>query len=206
MEDDRSPVSYGLYMTVDQYLALDDATDGKYEYLDGYAFMLRPPSSLYDDRAVSDTTILDMAEGSAAHAALCARMAWVLSSALADSRCVIYSGDVRLKLAERRYVYADITVACSEQTGTMLTNPVVVIEVLSPPTEQRDRTAKLSVYTASPTLREYVLIGSPYKAIEVHRRDGTSWRQEQYREGDMVEFKSLGVSFPFDEVYRRMPL
>jgi Uma2 family endonuclease len=206
MEDDRSQVSDGLYMTVDQYLALDEATDGKYEYLDGYAFMLRPPSSLYDDLAVSDTTMLDMTEGSVAHAALCAHMAWVLSSALADSPCMIYSGDVRLKLAERRYVYADITVACSEQTGTMLTNPVVLIEVLSPPTEHRDRGAKLSAYTASPTVQEYVLIGSAYKAIEIHRRDGTSWRRDQYREGDMVELKSLGVSFPFDEVYRRMPL
>ncbi len=119
---------------------------------------------------------------------------------------MIYSGDVRLKLAERRYVYADMTVACSEQKGTMLTNPVVVIEVLSPPTEQRDRGAKLNTYRASPTVQEYVLIGSAYKAIEVYRRDGTSWRQDQYREGDMVELKSLGISFPFDEIYRRMPL
>ena len=201
MEADRSQVSDGLYMTVDQYLTLDEATDAKYEYLDGYVFMLRPPSSAYDDQAV-----LDMAEGSVAHAALCAHMAGGLSSALADSPCMIYSGDVRLKLAERRYVYADMTVACSEQKGTMLTNPVVVIEVLSPPTEQRDRSAKLTAYTTSSTVQEYVLIGSAYKAIEVHRRDGTSWRQDQYREGDMVELKSLGISFPFDEVYRRMPL
>ena len=49
MVTDQSPESDGLYMTVEQYLALDEATDGKYEYLDGYAFMLRPPSSAYDD-------------------------------------------------------------------------------------------------------------------------------------------------------------
>ncbi len=70
MEADRSQVSDGLYMTVDQYLTLDEATDAKYEYLDGYVFMLRPPSSAYDDQAV-----LDMAEGSVAHAALCAHLA-----------------------------------------------------------------------------------------------------------------------------------
>jgi hypothetical protein len=68
--------SGGLYMTVEQYLALDDATDGKYEYLNGYVFMLRPPSSAYDDQA-----LVDMAGGSVAHAALCARMAMVLGNA-----------------------------------------------------------------------------------------------------------------------------
>ncbi len=52
MAADPSEVSEGLYMTVEQYLALDEATDGKYEFLDGYVFMLRPPSSDYEDRAV----------------------------------------------------------------------------------------------------------------------------------------------------------
>jgi len=200
MVADRSQVN-DIYMTVEQYLALDEATDAKYEYDNGYVFMLRPPSSAYDESA-----ILDMAGGSNAHAALCARMASLLDQVLADDNCMVYTSDARTKLAERQYFYPDLTVACGEQAGTMLSNPVVVIEVLSPPTEQRDRGAKLNTYRDSPTVQEYVLIGSAYKAIEVHRRDGTSWRQDQYREGDMVELKSLGISFPFDEIYRRMPL
>ena len=99
-----------------------------------------------------------------------------------------------------------VQVACDEQTGTMLTNPVVVIEVLSPTTEKRDRGAKFQAYKALPSVEEYVLIGSEYRAIEVHRRDGNFWRQYHYREGDLVALKSLGVSFPFDEVYRRIPM
>ena len=79
MVANRIDDSGGLYMTVEQYLALDDATDGKYEYLDGYVFMLRPPSSAYDDQA-----LVDMAGGSVAHAALCARMAMVLGNALGE--------------------------------------------------------------------------------------------------------------------------
>ena len=64
----------GLYMTVEQYLTLDESSDAKYEYIDGYAYMLRPPSSMYDDRA-----ILDMAGGSPAQAALCAQMIVLLT-------------------------------------------------------------------------------------------------------------------------------
>lgn len=200
MVADRSQVSDGLYMTVEQYLALDESSDAKYEYLDGYVFMLRPPSSAYDEQAA------DMAGVSIAHAALCARMASLLDQALADGSCMVYTSDARMRLAERQYLYPDVTVACGEQSGTMLSNPVVVIEVVSPTTEKRDRGAKFKAYKALPSLQEYVLIGSEYKALEVHRRDGNFWRQYHYREGDLVELKSLGVSFPFDQVYRRIPL
>jgi Uma2 family endonuclease len=211
MVADRSQVSDGLYMTVEQYLALDESSDAKYEYLDGYVFLLRPPSSAYDDDA-----IIDMAGGSVAHAALCARMVSLLDQALAESPYAVYTSDARMKLAEKRYLYPDVTVACDEQAGAMLTNPVVVIEVLSPTTEKRDRGAKFKAIVSLraplrsadvlPSVQEYVLIGSEYKAIEVHRRDGNFWRQYHYREGDLVELTSIGVSFPFDEVYRRIRL
>ena len=85
MESDRTQMNDGLYMTVEQYLVLDESSDAKYEYLNGYVFMLRPPSSAYDDQAA------DMVGGSIAHAALCARMALVLGNTLADSPCTVYT-------------------------------------------------------------------------------------------------------------------
>jgi len=171
-----------------------------YEYDNGYVFMLRPPSSAYDENA-----ILDMAGGSNAHAALCARLASLLDQTLADD-CMVYTSDARTMLAERQYFYPDLTVACGEQAGTMLSNPVEVIEVLSPATEKRDRTAKFNAYKTLPSVQEYVLVGSEYQAIEVHRREGTFWRQYHYRSGDLVELESLSVSFPFDALYRRIPM
>jgi len=65
MGAERSPMGDGLYMTVEQYLALDESSDAKYAYLDGSVFLLRPPSSAYDVDA-----IVDMAGGSLAYAAL----------------------------------------------------------------------------------------------------------------------------------------
>ena len=196
MAADRLQVHDGLYMTVEQYLALDESSDAKYEYLDGYVFLLRPPSSAYDDEAM-----IDMAGGSIAHAAICAQLVYLLVGALQGKPCRAYTSDARMKLAEKRYLYPDVLVACGEQTGTMLTNPTVVIEVLSPTTEKRDRGAKFKTYKSLPTIQEYVLIGSEYQAIEVHRREGTFWRQYHYRTGDLVELTSLGIRFPFDEVY-----
>jgi len=202
MAADRSQVSDGpVYMPVEQYLALDESTDGKYEYLDGIVFMLRPPSSAYAENALVDT-----AGGSVGHAALCARVATLVNVALGDSPCMAYTSDARMRLAEMRYLYPDVTVACDQEAGSVLANPTVVIEVLSPTTEKRDRGAKFKAYKALPSVQEYVLIGSEYKAIEVHRREGNFWRQYHNREGDLVELTSVGVSFPFDEVYRRIRL
>lgn len=176
MVADRSSVRGGVYMTVEQYLALDEATDAKYEYENGYVFMLRPPSSAYDEHA-----ILDMAGGSNAHAALCMRLGSLLDQALIDGPYMAFTSDARVQLGERRYYYPDMTVACGEGPGSMLTNPVVVIEVLSPATEKRDRGAKFKVYQSLLSVQEYVLVSSESKSVEVHRREGNFWRQYHYR-------------------------
>ncbi len=203
MAADRSEMSDGLYMTVEQYFALDESSDAKYEYLDGYAFLLRPPSSDYDDQA-----FVNMAGGRVAHGALCARMVSLLDQALGiENPCMVYSSDTRLRLQEHRYFYPDVTVSCGEQQDAlMLTNPIVVVEVLSPGTEKRDRGEKFKAYKAMPSLQEYVLIGSKYKTIEIYRREGNFWRQYSYYEGDTIELTSIGVRFSFDAVYRRIPL
>jgi Uma2 family endonuclease len=190
-----------LYMPVEQYLALDESTDGKYEYLDGFVFMLRPPSSYYET-----ADALDLAGGSTAHALLAVNMVNILSNALADSPCFVYNSDAKMKLIEKkRYLYPDVTVSCGEQEDTQyITNPRVIVEVLSPTTEKRDRGTKFNAYKHLPSLQEYMLIGSEYKAIEVYRREGAFWKQYSYQEGDTIELASLGVQFSFESVYRRV--
>src|SRR5437016_1232392 len=111
-----------LYMTVEQYLALDESSDAKYEYIDGYAYMLRPPSSVYDDHAV-----LDVAGGSLAHSGRCVSSGALLGAARSDTPCIGYGGDARLQVGERRYFDPDVTVACGEQDEKMLKDSVVVI-------------------------------------------------------------------------------
>ena len=79
MVADKAAIGNGLYMTEEQYLALDEATDGNYEFYDGYVVMLSPPSSAYDEHAIAD-----MAGGSTAHSAICARLTSLIDQALPD--------------------------------------------------------------------------------------------------------------------------
>ncbi|TMB81870.1 MAG: hypothetical protein E6J44_10565 [Chloroflexi bacterium] len=88
-----------------------------------------------------------------------------------------YSSDVKLKVGTtRHYFHPDVSVACESQAGNLLTDPVVVIEG-----------------------------GSEAQEIIVYRRE-SNWRPYHYRSGDLVELTSIGVSFPFDAVYRRIPM
>ncbi len=201
MVANRSHVSDGIYMTEEQYLVLDEATDGKYERLNGMVTMLRPPSRLEG----GDEALLDMAGGSDAHAALCIRLGVLLSNQLEDAPCLVYSSDRRLKLPQGNHLFPDLTVACGEESSSLPADPTVIIEVLSPATEKRDRGAKLAVYKTLPSVQEYLLIGSEVQEIIIYRRE-SNWRPYHYREGDRVELKSIGVSFPFDAVYRRIPM
>jgi hypothetical protein len=57
-----------------------------------------------------------------------------------------------------------------------------------------------------PSVQGYMLIGSEYKEIVVHRREGRFWKEQHYYEGDTIELKSLDISFPFDEIYHRIRL
>ena len=189
----------GLYMTVEQYFALDEATDGKYEYIDGYAYLLRPPSSAYAN------DMSNLAGGSPAHALISMNIGRILGNALEEGPCAVYSSDAKVKVTEKRYLYPDVTVVCGEQEDvTYITTPTIVVEVLSPTTEAYDRGAKFKTYKTLRSLQEYVLIGSQYKEIEVYRREDAFWKQYSYQEGDTVELASIGVSFPFDQAYRHV--
>jgi Uma2 family endonuclease len=198
---DRFQVSDGIYMTEEQYLVLEEATDGKYERLNGMVTMLRPPSNVNG----AEAPLLDMAGGSDAHAALGIRLGALLTNQLEDALCMVYSSDRRLKLPRGNYLFPDLTVACGEDSTSLPTDPIVIIEVLSPATEERDRGTKLKAYKELSSLAEYVLVGSETQEIIVYRRE-SNWRPYHYQGGDLVELKSIGVSFSFDAVYRRIPL
>lgn len=202
MAADKAIISDGaVYMPVEQYLLLDENTDGLYEYWHGQVIMLRPPSSVYMRNA-----FIDMAGGSPIHAAIAARLASLIDQGLPEEgSCIVYSSDAKVKLAEDHYLHPDLTVSCAEQDGKMLTHPSIIIEVLSPNTEKRDRGAKLEAYRQLSSLQEYLLVGSEEKEIVIYRREN-QWRPYHYNEGDIVELTSIAASFSFDAVYRRINL
>ncbi len=174
------------YMTFEEYLELDSSNEAvKYEYIDGYAYM--------------------MAGGTNNHAALAMRIGWLLGNALDGGPCTIYSSDARVQLAERqRVVHPDITVGCQEEEiATLVRHPRVVFEILSESTKHYDLSKKLFMYQACPSIEAVLFIETDFPYINLFQREGASfWVTADYHGGDSFEIECLGITLAVDEIYR----
>ncbi|SRR5258706_11133803 len=178
-------------MSIEAYLDLDRrSSETRYEYIDGY---VRMPAG-----------------GTPDHAKIAANVIGVLYGILEGNSCSVYTSDVRVCLAETRYVYPDVSVSCDardQEQEEMIQYPCLIVEVLSPSTEAYDRGRKLAFDRQCPSIREYVLVDSQRQTVEVFRREkNTFWTYHAFGPGDDVELASLGVRFPLVKLYRNVVL
>ena len=148
-----------------------------------------------------------MAGGTPTHARLCASVSGVIRSKLTGKPCVPYSSDLRVRIeVTDRSTYPDLTIVCgadqfAKDDPDAITNPTVIVEVLSETTERSDRGEKFAHYQRLPSLQEYVLVGQDQPRIEVFRRREKAWLLTIYEAGDVVQLESLGIAFEIDAVY-----
>jgi Uma2 family endonuclease len=178
-------------MSVEDYLTLDrDSVDARYEYIDGYAYMMSGGTLNHSAISINDTSLL--------------------RSLLRNRSCRVYNSDARVLLSAMRYVYPDATVSCDERdrgTGDIIHFPRLIIEVLSPGTEAYDRGQKFIYYRSCPTIMEYVLVDTQNQAIDVYRRASANlWTLHLFGPGDQVEFASINISFPIADLYEGIVL
>lgn len=179
----RSKRSY----TLADYLAVEEMSAVRHEYLDGDIFA--------------------MPGGTPEHAALAATMMVLLGAQLGRG-CRPYSADLRIRVqATGLATYADASVIFGEPvrdptSPTHVTNPSLVVEGLSPSTEAYDRGEKREHYQQIPTLSGYVLVAQDQKRVEVFaRRADGSWEHEVRGAGESVVLGSMNVTFAVDELY-----
>jgi Uma2 family endonuclease len=179
-------------MTYADYLAFEEASDTKHEYLNGEVFA--------------------MAGGTITHGALAAAMITALSNALRDRRCRVVTADVRVRSKPTGLAtYADVTVVCDkievdEDDPHGVLNPSLIVEVLSDSTEAYDRGAKAAHYRRIASLREYVLVAQGEPLVEVYRRNERGYWElfVEARRGGVVELTSCGepIRIEVDALYR----
>lgn len=176
-------------MSVEEYLELDrNSEDVRYEYIDGQVYML--------------------AGGSANHSIIAGNVIRELGSLLRSSPCRVYTSDMKVKLSAKRYVYPDVAVSCDERDqGTMdvIQHPSLIVEVLSPSTEIRDRGTKFTYYRALPSVREYLMVDSRFQSVEMYRRASENlWTLHLFSANDQIHLASIGVSFAVASLYEHV--
>jgi Uma2 family endonuclease len=157
-----------------------------------------------------DGEIWAMSGGSLAHARIAANLARLLGNAVAGRACAVFSSDLRVRVrATGLATYPDVTVICGpaeldaeDHRGESATNPTVLVEVLSPSTEDYDRGLKLGDYKLIPSLREVLLVAHDRREIELVRRepDGT-WSRHIFRERDAVRLVALECELSVTAIY-----
>ena len=152
--------------------------------------------------------ILAMSGGTPEHGALAAALIVRISMLLDGRPCRPFTSDVRVRVLETDFAaYPDVSVVCGHletapDDPNAITNPIVLIEVLSDSTEAYDRGAKAAHYRQIPSLREYVLVSQHEPLVEVYRRNEHGrWELYEYRAGDRIELASLRVNIEVDAVY-----
>jgi Uma2 family endonuclease len=157
-----------------------------------------------------DGVVYAMSRGTPEHGRLTSSVTIALGNVLRPD-CQIYAADTMLYIpAANLATHADASVVCDPlatitvrkdggSLGQAVTNPIVLIEVLSESTERYDRDGKFQLYKQIDSLREYVLIGQDERRIEVFRRD-QEWRGDVARPGEAIRIH--GAIVEVDRVYR----
>jgi Uma2 family endonuclease len=184
------------YIEPDEYLALENASRYRHEYLAGVIY------------AVQGTTVRAMAGGSAAHADLIRNVGFALHTRLSGTPCSVKMADMRLHIAAAEaYFYPDVVVHCSAEAlgpaATELTDARLVCEVLSPTTWAFDFGDKLKAYQSIAGLQHIVLVASTQQAAWACERgpDGAWTAASPWQRGSTLSLGGLGVELPWAEVY-----
>ena len=177
------------YYRLDEYFALEAAGEARYEYWNG--------------------AVLCMSGGTPQHSAISVNITSGLKARLRGSRCRVFNGDMAIKTPlAPPYRYPDASVLCGKPSYEKvdkfdtLTNPTIIIEVLSPTTLNLDKTVKRDAYQAIPSLREYLLIAQDTPQITHYIRQGDQCLRQDY--GGLAitfELPTLGCQIALSEIY-----
>jgi len=174
----------------EDYLRIEDESGLKHEFANG--------------------SVWAMAGGSPRQAAVAMNIGAWLSSALRGRPCQVFSADLRVHVEETNLTtYPDITVVCGplgtygrDPAGHTVTNPVLLVEVLSPSTEAYDRGDKLAQYKRIPSLQEVLLVDHDARRIERWHRAESTWTLEVAHGEGRLSLALTDEPMPLAEVFR----
>jgi Uma2 family endonuclease len=178
--------------TAEEYLTIEREALDKSEFVCGQIYAMSGSSPEHD--VISVNIVLS------------------LGNQLKGKPCQPFTSNMRMRtVADGLYSYPDVSVVCGDwqfhdNRRDTITNPTVIVEVLSPSTERFDRNRKFDLYKAIESLSDYILVAQDRPRIEHFRRmpDGT-WSlnlADGLESGITVE--SIGCTLLLKDVYERV--
>lgn len=177
-----------------EYLAFERASSTKHEYYNGRVYAMTGAKEFHN--IIVANTIAS------------------LHSQLRTKPCRVYPSDMRIKVLQTGLnTYPDVVVVCGQTQFTdavhdCITNPVVIIEVLSSSTERYDRGMKAQHYRTIETLRDYILIAQDAQHVEHFSRqqDGAWTLREADGLATSITLTSIACVLQLQDIYEKVDL
>ncbi|WP_339458513.1 Uma2 family endonuclease [Nodularia spumigena] len=176
-----------IYVTPEEYLEMEERSDIKHEYIDGYIYA--------------------MAGALDSHVTIALNLATLLRNHVRGSGCRVYIADMKARIESlNRFYYPDVMVTCDkrdQETPAYKRFPNLIVEVLSDSTEAFDRGDKFADYQLVETLEEYVLINTKRQRVECFRRNHQGlWVLQSYTtEKTSFRLNSIDFETTIKELY-----
>ncbi len=173
-------------LTPTEYLEWEEKQTFRHEYVNGEVYA--------------------MSGGTINHSQIAMNFGILLGNHLRGSGCRVLNSDAKVHIAESNdYLYPDISVTCDERdrrATKFISHPCLIVEVLSPSTENYDRWEKFNLYRRWNNLQDYVLVDANKIEIALYRKnDRGEWEIRRYLAGDLVELQSVNLTFPIEQVF-----
>jgi Uma2 family endonuclease len=180
------------HVTPEEYLAAERLSETRSEYFDG--------------------GVCPMTGGTVSHNRITVNLILELGTQLRSADCRVHATDLKLALpGSGKFFYPDVLVVCGDlqiydERKDIITNPDLVIEVLSPSTEAFDRGAKRLAYMTLESLKEYLLVAQDSPLVEqyVRNEDGSwTYTAAEGLEGSLM-LPSVECTLNLGAVYNRV--
>lgn len=181
--------SAGRVMSLEAYLAFEQRSPIKHEYVAGEVF------------AMSGVTTR--------HNLITLNLARHLHQAARSRGCRVFATDVKLRAAAERIYYPDVVVACgtAARVELIIDAPSVIVEVTSPSTRATDRREKLDAYRRIASLGLYLIVDQRRRHVLAYTREPDGeWRRDEVGPDGGIPIPALETQVTLDEIYEDVEL
>ena len=179
------------FYSIEEYFEIEKNSDIKYEYVFGEIFAMSGATANHNRIAIAIASQLDQQ--------------------LLDTTCESFISDMRTRTHQQIYKYSDVVVACNPSFITIkglesLTNPVLMVEVLSRSTANFDQEGKFREYQQIESLNYYLLVAqNEVLATLFIKESNNTWTSQSFTSlDDIINLPLINCSLSMRRTYLRV--